>query len=297
MRIRATVVGLAAVLGLVASGCSSIAGSGPDGPSRVTLLLTDAPGDVQEAVVTIDEIYLQGGPGGRTELRTAPATVHLTDLANQTVELLKGVELPAGTYNELRFVISGGYIQVEEQGGSKIYASSPTYAGLPGGATVDGQLQMPSLGSSGLKVDFTEQLTFAGGEKVLLVDFDISQSFGKAAGNSGRWVMHPVVKGGTLTSSGGLRVILQKDPTLTLPAGVSLTSFQADLDGGSAIPFVDNSGTVSAVFHYVLPGDHVLTIKATGSTSTTEPTTPKTVTVVSGTTPDQTFTLKSVTVP
>jgi hypothetical protein len=287
-------VGLAAVLGLVASGCSSIAGSGPDGPSRVTLLLTDAPGDVQEAVVTIDEIYLQGGPGGRTELRTAPATVHLTDLANQTAELLKNVILPAGTYNELRFVISGGYIQVEEQAGSKIYASSPTYAGLPSGATVDGQLQMPSLGSSGLKVDFTEQLTFAGGEKVLLVDFDISQSFGKAAGNSGRWVMHPVVKGGTLTSSGGLRVILQKDPALTLPAGVSLTSFQADLDG-TAIPFVDNSGTVSVVFQYVLPGDHALSIRApTGFSSTTDPVTPRTVTVVSGSTPSQTITLKTV---
>ena len=35
--------------------------SGPEGTGRVSILLTDAPGDVLEAVVTIDQIYLVGG--------------------------------------------------------------------------------------------------------------------------------------------------------------------------------------------------------------------------------------------
>lgn len=290
------IAGLMACASLAAAAaCGSDGGSGPNGSNRVTLLLTDAPGDVQEAVVTIDQIYLQGGPGGRTVLLDTSATVALTDLANQTVELLKNVEIPEGTYNELRFVISGGYVKVEEQGGSKIYASSPTYDGLPAGSQVGGTLQMPSLGSSGLKVDFTEPLTFTGGEKVMLVDFNIGQSFGKAAGNSGLWVMHPVIKGATLTASGGIKVILQKDPALTLPSGITLTSFSADLDG-TAVPFADSSGTIVAISQYVLPGDHTLSIRApAGFTATTDPATPMTVTVTSGNTLVQTLTLKTVT--
>jgi hypothetical protein len=31
-------------------------------------------------------------------------------------------------------------------------------------------------------------------DHLILVDFDASQSFGQAAGNSGQWVMHPVVQ-------------------------------------------------------------------------------------------------------
>ena len=41
--------------------------------------------------------------------------------------------------------------------------SSADYAGLPEGAQVAGQLHMPSYGSSGLKVKFTETLTIEGG--------------------------------------------------------------------------------------------------------------------------------------
>ena len=165
--------------------------------SQVTLLLMDAPGDILEAVVTIDEIYLQGGDGGRRVLLDVPVTVTLTDLVTETMTLLEAVVVPAGTYDQLRFVISGGYIRVEGQaaGTSTIFASSGDYAGLPVGAVVGGQLVMPSFDASGLKVNVPGQLTLPEGATTLLVDFDARESFGLDAGLSGSWVMSPLITG------------------------------------------------------------------------------------------------------
>lgn len=167
---------------------------------QLTMYLTDAPGDVQAAVVTIEEIYLTGGDGeeGRVTLRDIPFTTDLLTLADSLHLMLEDAEIPADTYGQLRFVISGAYLQVEAaDGGSEIYASSPTYAGLPEGAVITGELQMPSLAQSGLKVNLPGDALVvpADGLVTLVVDFDVSQSFGKLAGGSGQWVMSPVITG------------------------------------------------------------------------------------------------------
>lgn len=168
---------------------------------ELSVLLTDAPGDVVSAVVTIEQIYLQSdadGDGGRIILHDEPVTTDLLTLVGTTMTLVEDVEIPEGSYGQLRFVISGAYIEVEgEAGATTIYASSPTYAGLPEGAVVGGSLQMPSLAQSGLKVNLPSDVLVidADGKVTLLVDFDVSQSFGKLAGGSGQWVMSPVLQG------------------------------------------------------------------------------------------------------
>ena len=102
--------------------------------TRVSLLLTDAPGDVQAAVVTISEIYLQGGPEGRTTLLNVPVTVNLIDLANEATEILDDVEVEdRAATSELRFVLWAPISRSRRRPGSEIFASSPTYAGLPRG--------------------------------------------------------------------------------------------------------------------------------------------------------------------
>jgi len=197
---------LSLMAGLVA--CSD--SSGPGGSSRVTVLLKDAPGDVLEAVVTIDQIYLQGGDGegeegsGRQNLLAAPVTVDLLTLADDWMTLVDGVDIPAGKYGQLRFVVSGAYVRVEEATGDRIYATSADYAGLPDGAEVGGNLIAPSFNSSGLKVNFTGGLT-VDEETTLLVDFDVAESFGHQAGQSGNWVMHPVLKGSIVEPAAALR--------------------------------------------------------------------------------------------
>jgi hypothetical protein len=190
-----------AVLALVLVGACSEGSPTSSRMGRVNLLLTDAPGDVVSAVVTIDRIYLQAhqtedSPGGRVVLREEDVTTDLLTLVDDMQLLVDDLEIPAGNYRQLRFVITGGYIEVEnEDGTTSIYASSPDYAGLPVDAVVAGALHMPSFAQSGLKVNLPNDLLVVGGDPVwVLVDFDVAQSFGHLAGQSGRWIMSPVVQ-------------------------------------------------------------------------------------------------------
>ena len=297
---RSISMSLACLLALGAVGCSDDDnGSGPDGDvTRVSLLLTDAPGDVQAAVVTISEIYLQGGPNGRTTLLDDPVTVNLIDLANETVEILNDVEVEHGTYDELRFVISGAYLEVETENGTEIFASSPSYDGLPDGATVTGDLHMPSLGTSGLKVNFDEALTFTDDEQTLLVDFDVSQSFGHEAGNSGRWIMHPVVNGGTVTEAATVTVTLALASGVTLPQGTSLSAFKIKVGAEEmAVTDANSDGTFEAVFQFLLPGEYDVTLVVpAGITIDTNPDLPIELDLEEGESETEAITITSVTV-
>src|SRR5512140_3758347 len=206
---------------LLALGCTGQTGQ----TGKITVLMKDAPADVTAAVVTISEIDLVGS-GGLTVLSTTKTTTDLLKLANDTATLVDAVEVPSGTYSQLRFVITGGYVEV----GGVIYASSPTYEGLPAEVTVGGTLQMPSYAQSGLKVDLPGgAATIGTATKVLLVDFDVSQSFGQQAGASGAWVMHPVVKATDIEFAGAVDVSLKLGTGVTLPSPTTLASFKAVL--------------------------------------------------------------------
>ncbi len=275
--------------------------SGPnDGNPNVTIRLTDAPGDVVAAVVTISEVYLQGS-GGRVTLSNGPVTVDLVELADSTAVIVDAAEIPAATYSELRFVIGGAYIEVENgSGGTDIYSSSPSYPGLPAGAQVDGNLQMPSLGTSGLKVQIDDASTLEiTADEDILVDFDVSQSFGHPAGQSGNWVMHPVVRGGSIIEAATVVATLQLGQGVTLPtvggSAVTLAQFKAELNG-ETVDFSDanTDGVFEARFRFLLPGTYELDIVApTGVTITTNPATPIVVTVGTGATFTQAVTIAS----
>jgi Domain of unknown function (DUF4382) len=268
----------------------------PPGTTSVSVLLTDAPGDILQAVVTVDEVFLQNAGSDKVNLLDAPATVNLTDLANTTSELLAEASAPNAAYSDLRFVISGGFIRVENEDGSEtIFATSPDYAGLPAGATVGGALQLPSEGTSGLKVDFAQPIELTGGTASLLVDFDVSESFGQEAGGSGQWVMHPVIKGATASQAATVEFTLALGADVTLPEGVTLGNFTAQL-GSEKVAFTDAGGTFKATFLFVLPGSYTLTILGpAGFDITTDPGTPLDVTVGGGGTVTQAFTLSSIT--
>jgi hypothetical protein len=243
-------------LALAAAACGDDADT-----SRLTLRLTDAPGDVQAAVVTISEIYLQG-ENGRTVLRDRDTTVNLLDLANATADLVAGQAVPAGSYSQLRFVITGAYLDVEGEG---LFATSPDYEGLPQGAVVTGALQTPSFSTSGVKVILPgDQLVVDGDRTIVLVDFDVSESFGKEAGNSGRWVMRPVIKGADITVSGSLAVTLAPAQGVTIPAGVAavLTDGEGNPEPALLLTDGDADGTFTGRFNYLLPDDYTLTFAA-----------------------------------
>ena len=281
------------------------------GEQKVTIKLTDAPGDgIEKAVVTISRVYLkgsvdgeEGGEGkGGVELLDEPVTTDLLTLANDATDLVKDARVPTGTYKELRFVITGAYVQVKEDGVSRIYASSPDYAGLPEGAQVDGDLQLPSFGSSGLKVKFDKDadvsITSEGDQQVILVDFDVAQSFGRQAGGSGRWVMGPVIKGADLALSGNVKVTLQPAEGVAFsPADAGLiNAVLVNAEGGrEPLAFTQvEDGTYVADFKYLLPGSYQVDLEAdAGVTFSTDPGHPASATVGSGAETDVSFSLTS----
>jgi hypothetical protein len=280
---------------------------GQDG--KLTLKLTDAPGDVAAAVVTIEKVYLAGEdasdePG--VVLFSGKRTVELLSLANGTTDLVTDATVPSGRYGQLRFVITGGYVAVEEDGGTtRIYATSPDYEGLPEGAVVSGALRTPSFGTSGLKVNLDGGLTVDGDQHVLLVDFSVAESFGHEAGGSDAWVMHPVIRAGTIGISGAVEATATLAPGVTLPAGASLAdvvavlSHTATIDGAPTVveetlPLADpdGDGTFAARFQFLFPGAFELSLRAPdGVTVETTPAPPVAVAVASGQTASVAFTV------
>jgi hypothetical protein len=301
---RPIIAAAAIALGTIAP-LTSCSDSTSAGNAKLSVLLTDAPGDVEAAVVTIDEIYLQGS--GRTVLMDEPVTTDLLTLANSTAELVKDAVVPAGSYGQLRFVVSGAYIEVDNgDGTSSIYATSPDYAGLPAGAHVDGTLATPSFDQSGLKVNLPDgALHLAAEEKILLVDFDVSQSFGHEAGNDS-WVMHPVLKGTDFQTTGDAAVTLTLGESVTLPtvgdAQLTLGDFKAVFTAGDAttkeVAFTDDDGdgTFEADAHFLTPGSYTVSISGpSGITFTTDPADAD-VELSSGGSASAAFTLTGITV-
>jgi hypothetical protein len=289
-----------------APGCSDSVSHVPT--SRLTVLLTDAPGDVKAAVVTISQVYLQGDASadpeaGRVNLLQAPVTTDLLMLANNAATLVDGAGIAAGTYGQLRFVIDGAYIEVETDNGTEVYAT-PGYSEAP--AQVAGLLQCPSCSQSGIKVNFQGGLQVDEGTETLLVDFDVSETFGHAAGASESWVMHPSIKAAEIESAASLNVSLSLGSGVSLPSLggqiLTLAGFEVELRSvnaqegmpGEIVSFgdADANGVFEARFTNVLPGSYVLGLRGpAGLSFATNPTFPRTIEIESGVSIHDTFTI------
>jgi hypothetical protein len=181
---------------LAATGCDESGGpAGAGDPTSVTVLLTDAPGDVVHAWVDIGEVYLQGGDGeedggGRVTLFAGPSgPLDLIELIDD-VEELATVVIPAGRYGQLRIVLEGAAIELEN---GEVYATDGFDP--PGSLPVTGELVCPSCNTSGFKVLLQgRELDLLDDEELLVLDFDAGESFVKEAGMSGRWIVTPVIK-------------------------------------------------------------------------------------------------------
>ncbi|HEX5727787.1 MAG TPA: DUF4382 domain-containing protein [Longimicrobiaceae bacterium] len=250
-----------AVCSLALAACD---GSTNTESASLTIRLTDAPGDLEEAWVKIERIYLQGTStadslSGRQDLLTTPTGyVDLLTLADQTVQLVGGATVPAGTYSQLRFVVCDAWVRTAA---GDVYATQS--AELPAGVTADGQLRIPSGCQSGIKVKLPGGgLRLEEGASIMVVDFDVSQSFGHQAGNSGAWVMHPVLLATEVAVGGGIsgRVSVAQGVTLPSCGGspVAVTHFVPRATAGDATV----SGTVKADSSYgispVAPGTYTL---------------------------------------
>ena len=249
-----------------------------DDAGSMSLLITDAPGDFLEAVVTIERVELlrsdegddegEEDEGNRIVLLDEPWTGNLLELSNDVADLTDEITVPGGSYSQLRFIISGGCIEVETEDGSDVYAS----AGYTECGAADGNLQLTSLPTSGLKVNLPGGFRIDGDHRIVLIDFDVSQSFGHAAGGSGQWVMHPVIHATDVVLSGDIDVTLLVADSVDLPGELTADSFAITIGEEPAVPVI---GGVAS-FDFVVPGTYTVDVVApAGVTSfTTDPALP-----------------------
>ncbi len=157
---------------LLTSACGE--STGPEGMARVQVHLTDAPADyLAVAEVCVSGVYLQPGEGeesDRTVLWEKGEGVaqcfDLLELQGVTAAITPSVEVPAGTYAQLRLIVESASVTL---------ADGYTFAN-DGGTTMD--LSVPSGAKTGIKVQLLESV-FADAAEVteITVDADVNRNF------------------------------------------------------------------------------------------------------------------------
>lgn len=193
--ISASVI-LALLLSVAACGDDEVTAPA-DGMASLSIFLTDAPGDVDSVWVELVGLTAQGGEGGPVELLGEPTElVLLTDLVG-TLQLLSiAADIDPTTFSQLRMVV-GDAVLLSSEGKVYVKGDPVLPPELEGVEEADlGELQCPSCSQSGIKVKIpNDGMEVEEGAAALVLDFDVAQSFGHSAGNSGKWVMHPVIHG------------------------------------------------------------------------------------------------------
>jgi len=169
--------------------CEGEDDSGESAPALVSVYLTDAPGDVSRVWLDISEITLIGGGPPETVLEESTGLIEVTELVDQAMQIVEDTEIEPDDYAQVRLKLGGAVLETD---GGAVYAFGG--AEHPEGAEITGELTCPGCAQSGLKVNLAGDTELEVGEDAgILLDFDVAQSFGRAAGNSGRWVMRPVI--------------------------------------------------------------------------------------------------------
>jgi hypothetical protein len=195
MRYTFNIVASLLVGALLFVGCDS---TGPNAGEGGTLdvRLTDAPGDVVKAVVTIERVSAvpvedssegSAREGGIEVLTEDVFTADLTKLQAGVDTALASVDVPAGTYGQIRLVTAD---------------TASVYYETAGGDTAKAELKQPSASESGIKINF-EPVTLddPSDQAEVTLDFSVEDSFVEA-GQSGMYIFKPVVQAETVVANG-----------------------------------------------------------------------------------------------
>jgi hypothetical protein len=261
-----------AMIGIGLAGCDG--GTGP-GDASVRVLLTDAPLDyLASAWVDIGAVELLPANGGAPVLLTDDGTDGLVDLMTLQGDVTRNIaeaDIEAGEYSQLRLIVEAARVKLA--GGREFEGTGSDEKDLviPSGAQTGIKLNLAAAGGDGP----AGPITIASGETILVVDFDVSQSF--------------VIQGNPETPAGvkgmsfkpTLRVTLWDmaasiSGTVTGPEGVSvegLTVTAEPDDDGSLEPYQSMTGTAltdadgNYTIYFLVPGNYTVTVAAPAGTT------------------------------
>jgi hypothetical protein len=195
----------------------------------LSLLLKDAPGDdVRAAVVTISSVQLRRSDGRVLVLRNTPLTVDLVTLTESPATLVDAASLPAGSYDELRLMVDGAFIEVAGGAGERWLFATEGYEGVPDERPADGVLQVTpgaasgfevKLPNGGFRIDGLDELS------TLVIDFDVAESFVREP-RVEKWTMRPTLSAFDRATAADIEITVK-----TAPDGASerLAGFQVQL--------------------------------------------------------------------
>lgn len=232
-------------------------GGGSDGSASATgtlrLALTDAPACGYDNVwVTVERVRVhKSGSAAETDsgwsevVLAAPQRIDLLEYTNGKTLPLGETQLPAGTYTQMRLVLA-------PNGGNPPFANAIKPTG--GNETA---LDTPSAQQSGLKFNVNMEVP---ADKVadFALDFDACRSFVKA-GNSGKYLLKPVLSVIPVLSDAGQRIVGYVEPALA--NGSTLVSAQ---QGGVIVKSTPPDSTGKFVLYPVPAGTYDLVITAPG---------------------------------
>ena len=254
---------------LVASVAACGESTGVGTTTNLSILLTDAPADyIDQAMVDIGAVELRGGPDGAVVL-TEDGTdgfVNLLDLQGAATSLLASVDIDAGTYNELRLIVEAASVTLID--GYQFDDGSTTQA-----------LSVPSGAQTGIKLKLRDGDTegsdggidFVPGEMVLVLDFDVNESF-VLQGNpetpaglksiSFRPTIRVVVNNVAGSISGSVSTALAEVSVEGLVVSAVPVDEEVLEEGqtASATTMTDSDGVYTLFF--LAPGDYVVSVAA-----------------------------------
>lgn len=183
--------------------------------------LTDAPASYDAVWIDIEEVRvhvsdddgIEEDDDGWVVVNDNPMRVNLLDLTNGEFEVLGETELESGHYSQIRLILGDDNEVVVD--------------GVPQA------LKTPSAQQSGLKININAEID---DDEVytLLLDFDASRSIVEA-GNSGKFLLKPVIRTAELASTGVIEGIIEPAESLpwvyAIADGDTVAGTKAEVDG------------------------------------------------------------------
>lgn len=272
---------------LPGSGSSTLSASLMDGPFRTS------GGTVTAVNIAIAKVEAIGSDGGVQTIATFSPAQQVNLLNYQTSPLSLGTaSIPAGTYQQLRFVLdtsSANNTSVTVNNGTAtttypLSIPSATSVGFGGNSSTDAG---DGQGTSGIKVRVNLNAQ-AGQSYGFVIDFNAAESI-ISAGQSGQWLMKPVLVATAQATSGAVSGTVKNN------AGTAVANAEVDAEQGTT---VINSGVTDSSGNFqinALPaGTYTLVVRnswtnqagaaqtATGADGTADVTDPNPVTVTAG---------------
>jgi hypothetical protein len=255
MSFRPIPVALGASAAALLIGLSACGGGdgGISGTGVMRLSLTDAPAcGYDEVNITVERVRVhqasdapEAGPGWSEVVLNPPLSVDLLTLNNGVLAELGQTALPAGRYTQMRLVLA-------RNTGANPLANSV----VPTGGS-ERPLTTPSAQQSGLKLNVDLQVQ-PDQLADFVIDFDACKSVVRA-GNSGQYLLKPVVSVIPLLSDAGQRVSGHVDPAIALST-TTVSVQQGGVPVRATAPLPDGRFEL-----YPVPaGDYELVISAAG---------------------------------